>query len=158
MADVEETNLPGVGVRHDFTSHAGQRLGVLVHRTGRRELLLFDADDPDSCRATVRLDADDSHTLAELLGASSVHEALSTLQQQVEGLTIDWLKVGGGAVVGQSLKDADFRGRTGVSVVAVMRGEDTVPAPGPDFALAVGDTAVVVGTAEGIRALTELLQ
>ena len=55
MADVEETKLPGVGVRHDFATSSGQRVGVLLHRTGQRELLVYDEDDPDSCTESVRL-------------------------------------------------------------------------------------------------------
>jgi TrkA domain protein len=41
--------------------------------------------------------------------------------------------------------------------VAVVRGTETVPAPGPDFVLESGDTAVVVGTPEGIERLASLL-
>jgi K+/H+ antiporter YhaU regulatory subunit KhtT len=40
MAEVTETPLPGVGVRHEFTTAAGERLAILSHRTGRRELAL----------------------------------------------------------------------------------------------------------------------
>jgi len=34
--DITETALPGVGLRHDFTTRAGRQLGVVTHRTGRR--------------------------------------------------------------------------------------------------------------------------
>ena len=47
MADIEETELPGVGVRREFTTRAGMRLGVIQTRSGRRDLLLFDLDVPD---------------------------------------------------------------------------------------------------------------
>ena len=69
MPDVSETNLPGVGVRHDFTTATGQRLGVIAHRGGRRELLVYDTDDPDACRTVMQLDVDDARTLAEVLGS-----------------------------------------------------------------------------------------
>ena len=49
MADVRETKLPGVGVRHEFTTDDGTDLGVLVHHDGRREILVYDSDDPDAC-------------------------------------------------------------------------------------------------------------
>jgi TrkA domain protein len=51
MGDVQETQLPGVGIRYDFVTKEGDRVGVLVHRSGRRELLLYQRDDPDSCQA-----------------------------------------------------------------------------------------------------------
>ena len=43
--DIQETNLPGVGLRHD-TTRAGRQLKVVTHRTGRRDLLVYDRDDP----------------------------------------------------------------------------------------------------------------
>ena len=37
MTEVRETQLPGVGVKHDFTTVDGRDVGVLVHRDGRRD-------------------------------------------------------------------------------------------------------------------------
>ena len=48
MVDVQETKLPGIGVRHEFVTDDGNRLAVLSHRTGRRDLLIYDSADPDS--------------------------------------------------------------------------------------------------------------
>jgi TrkA domain protein len=157
MGDVQETQLPGVGIRYDFVTSEGERVGVLLHRSGRRELLIYDRDDPDACRAVVRLDVDDTRTLAELLGASHVSEQLAAMQQ-IEGLAIDWVTIPPTSkAVGRTLRDAALRTETGVSIVAVVRGNETVPAPGPDFTLEPGDTAVVVGTPEGIERLAALL-
>lgn len=158
MADVEEIQLPGVGVRYDFMTSERERIGVLVHRTGRRELLVYDTHDPDACAHVVRLDPEDTHTLAELLGTSHVSERLSELQQHIEGLTIDWLPVETtSACAGCTLREAALRTQTGVSIVAVVRGNETIAAPGGDFALQPGDTAVAVGTPEGIKELFRLL-
>jgi TrkA domain protein len=158
MGDVTETRLPGVGVRHEFQTVAGERLGLVSHRTGRRELLLYDRHDPDAACAVVHLDSDDARTLAELLGASHVSESLASLQR-VEGLAIDWLNVvAGSPAAGRSIKDAAPRSETGVSIVAVLRGDATLAAPGPDERLEAGDVAVVVGTAEGIARLHDLLR
>jgi TrkA domain protein len=49
------------------------------------------------------------------------------------------------------------RSRTGVSIVAVLRGEQAIPAPGPESGLEAGDYLVVVGTARGIEEVVELL-
>lgn len=69
MREFTETPLPGVGVRHEFTSGAGRRVAVVSHRSGRRELALYRRDDPDACRTILELDADDAATLAQILGA-----------------------------------------------------------------------------------------
>jgi TrkA domain protein len=158
VADVEETQLPGLGVRYEFRTARGSRLGVVHHRTGRRELLLYDPHDPDTCRDVIALDADDSRTLAELLGGSRVAEQMDRLQQ-VEGLAIDWLPVPTNSPFATgTIGDTQARTRTGVSIVAVLRGEEAFPAPGPDFGLRGGDTVLVVGTARGIEALSVMLR
>lgn len=96
MAQFEQTLLPGVGVRHDFVTDSGRRIGVITRPRGRRELLVYRDDDPDSCLVTLHLEEPDQVALVELLGGSQVTEALTELQQRVEGLAIDWLGIADG--------------------------------------------------------------
>jgi TrkA domain protein len=49
------------------------------------------------------------------------------------------------------------RTRTGVSVVAILRGDQAIPAPGPDVEMEPGDYLVVVGTPRGIEQVVEFL-
>ena len=159
MPDVSETLLPGVGVRHEFVTANGERVAVLTHRTGRRELAIYDRADPDRCTTVLHLSHDDTRTLAELLGASPVSEAVSAVQQRLEGLAIDWITIPAGSpVVGATIAEGAFRTRTGVSIVAVLRGESAHPAPGPEFGLEPGDTLVVVGTVRGLEELAVILR
>ena len=159
MAKIEETALPGVGVRYEFNTDDGRRVGVVHHRIGRRELFVCRADDPDVAVVNIKLSDDDSHALSEALGGSTVIENLTHLQQQVEGLAIDWLPVEERSpYAAGTIGDARIRTRTGVSVVAVIRREQAIPAPGPEFRLDPGDTLVVVGTPEGVQQLQEILR
>ena len=158
MREVKESRLPGVGARFEFTSKDGTRVGVIHHRSGRREILLADSADPDALRPLLSLDEEDSRTLAELLGSSRISEQLAELQQRVEGLAIDWLPIpAGSAYSGRTIGEAMVRTRTGVSIVAVLRGDQAVPSPGPDFRLQADDYLVVVGTPRGIERVVELL-
>lgn len=159
MAEVTETQLPGVGVRYEFTTRDGVRLGVLHHHGGRREIVVYDEDDPDRAASVVRLDGHDSRTLSELLGATHVTEAVRAMQQRIEGLTLEWIDVPPrSAMVGRTIGDGELRSRTGASVVAVIRGETTEPAPGPDFVFEAGDVAVAVGTPGGLELLRQALR
>lgn len=158
MTEVQETELPGVGVRYEFTIRGGRRLGVVAHWSGRRELFVSTPDDPDATVQVLELSEEESQTLADLLGASRVAEHLTTLQQRIKGLAIDWLPVDSDSpYAGASIGDARIRTRTGVSVVAIVRGDETIPAPGPDTRMEPGDQLVVVGTIRGIEAVVELL-
>lgn len=159
MGDVEETRLPGVGIRHDFLTEDGKRLGVISHFSGRRSLLLYDREDPDSCADTVELAEEDVRTLADLLGASHITEHLANLRQDLRGLAIDWLPVEASSpFAGRPLGESELRTRTGVSIVALIREGGTIPSPTPEQEVLAGDTAVVVGTPEGIASALALLR
>ncbi len=158
MPEVRETRLPGVGVRHEFTTASGERLAVLSHRGGRRELVLYDRYDPDAATTVLHLSPDDTRTLAELLGATQVSEALAAVQQQLQGLAMDWITLPAGSRFATStIGEGGFRTRTGVSIVAVVRGDNTIPAPGPEHQFEPEDIVVAVGTPDGLAQLRDLL-
>ncbi|MDH3302494.1 MAG: cation:proton antiporter regulatory subunit [Acidimicrobiia bacterium] len=158
MAEVREVKLPGVGVRLEFDTAAGEQVAVVVHRGGRRELMVYDSDDPDICTTVMHLTPSEARTLSEALGGSTVTEVSRVVEQRIEGLAIDWVEVADdSSFADRSIADGMFRTRTGVSVVAVIRGSETVAAPGPDFVFTSGDVAVVVGTPAGIDQVRTLL-
>lgn len=158
MVKIEETQLPGVGVRYEFRTSDGERVGVVHHRGGRREVFVCRADEPDTVAMSLDLSDEEAHTLGEMMGIATVVEKLADLQQSVEGLAIDWLGVDPGTpYAGRTIGDARIRTRTGVSVVAVIRDTTPFPAPGPEFHVEAGDTLVVVGTPKGIESVTDIL-
>ncbi len=159
MSEIHEVKLPGVGVRYEFETAERNRIGVISHRTGLREIYVSRSDDPDEFKRVLGLSPDDARTLAELLGATRVAQQLAELQQRIEGLIIDWLPVReDSAYAGRTIGEAQMRSRTGVSVVAIVRGEEAVPAPGPDERLESGDYLVVVGTGRGVEQAVQLLR
>ena len=156
--EVTETQLPGVGVRHEFVVSTGERVALLSHRTGRRELAVYDRSEPDACKTVLHLSGDDARTLAELLGGSPVSETVTSVQR-LEGVAIDWISIRDtSAQAGNTIGTGRLRTRTGASVVAVVRGDETFAAPGPEFLLESTDLVVAVGTSEGLRQLRELLE
>ncbi|MEZ5175107.1 MAG: cation:proton antiporter regulatory subunit [Acidimicrobiia bacterium] len=159
MDRIEESDLPGVGRRYEFTSGDDRRIGVIHHKSGRKEVFVSAPGDHDLCVVSLNVDGHDARTLAELLGGTSIAESLAELQQEIEGLLIDWLPVEEGTPYDdRTIGDAQIRTRTGVSVVAVVRDDEPIPAPGPQFHVAAGDILVVVGTAAGIETVRELLR
>lgn len=159
MSKINETNLPGVGIRFDFTTHDGDRVVVVNHRTGRAELLVSrGGDDVDACREVLRLAREDVRTLAEILGQSTVTEEVTSMRLSMQGLTIDWLTVHEGSrFTGSSVHHVEHEDEEAASIVAVVRDEVTIAAPPSSFALRAGDVVVVVGTPQGVEALSALL-
>jgi K+:H+ antiporter subunit KhtT len=155
---VEEVRLPGIGVRFDLVTHRGRRVGVISHRSGRRELVVGDLDDPDACSATVTLTSEEADALAALLGAPRVIERLAALREQLVGLVSEQVTLPPvSPFVGRTLGDTAARTRTGASVIAVLRGNELIPSPDPGFRFQAGDGVVVVGTAEGVERVTQIL-
>ncbi len=159
MARIEETRLPGVGVRYSFTTADGYRVSVLHHRTGHRELFVSSPEDPDTAHEVLDLDTEGARTLAELLGGSRVVADLDRLQEVVPGMALDWLDVEADSRAdGRTIGQLEVRQATGVTIVTVLRDGEHDPNPGPDFVLRAGDTAVVLGPPDAIRRVDDLLR
>lgn len=156
--EIEQTALPGIGLRHLFGTSSGRRIGVVSYRTGRRDLVIYDADDPDQAGAVVVLNDDEADALAELLGAPRIVRRLDELHHQVEGLVSEKLPIPAGSpYAGRPMGDARVRSRTGASIVAVVRGARIVSSPGPEFTLDAGDVIVVVGSEESVQEVADIL-
>lgn len=155
---IEETPLPGIGVRHDFATASGRRLGVVSHRGGQRDVVLYDREDPDACSESVALTTEEADALAEVLGTPWLVQRLAAIHEQVAALVTSELRIPTGSRFdGVPLGATQARTRTGVSIVAVVRDGAAVPSPGPAFQFLGEDTLIVVGTSEGIAALAEIL-
>lgn len=158
MTEIIETPLPGVGVRHDFACGSGRQVGVVSHHSGRRDLIVYDRNDQDRVAETVSLSTDEARSLGALLGGPSIVERFDALRQQIVGLEIAWLSISPKShLAGRPLGESQMRTRTGVSIVALLRGETAIPAPGPDDVMLADDVAIVVGTDEGIDEAARIL-
>lgn len=156
--DIFETKLPGVGMRYEFTTEAGDRVGVVVRRDGKRDVAIYDRVDPDSCRGTVELSEGDSGRLAELLGGTNIIERVDALRHTVEGLAIEWVTMPPArGLTNKTISDGKIRTRTSASVVAVIRGDHAVPGPGPNFEFIAGDVVLLMGDGEAVAAATTIL-
>ena len=89
---------------------------------------------------------------------ATTYETVTNVQR-LEGVAIDWIHIrDGSAQAGSTIGASRLRTRTGSSVVAVIRGSDTIAAPGPEVTLEPEDLVVAVGTSDGLRQLRELLE
>ncbi len=156
--DVSETLLPGVGIRYEFMTASGSRVGLVARRGGQVDVVVYDRVDPDTCTQVMTLTAAEADTVAELLGAPRIAERFADLTREVPGLVAAQLSVGTGSpFVGRALGDTRLRTWTGASIVALVRGQEVVAAPTPAEVLHVGDVLVVMGTDEGIAAARQVL-
>ena len=151
MVDVRRVTLPGVGVLHSLTTADGAEVAVVAHRTGRSDLVSRPAGADDDDAITIRLDEEEAHALAELLGGTRIVESIAELDG-LPGVPIDWITVDDDdAMAGRTL--GEMPAASGVALVAVVRDDHAHPAPTADFAMRAGDTIVAVGPTDGIAAV-----
>lgn len=62
------------------------------------------------------------------------------------------------AVSGKALRETDLRRVYGVTVVAIRRGDELIPNPGPEARIESGDALIVLGIADEIAAASALLE
>lgn len=156
---VEETPLPGIGVRKDIVTASGRRIGTVIQRDGETELIVSRADDPDACLASIPLTSEEASTLGNLLGAHQLVAQLTEEHRDLPGVsTRQFLVEAGSPFDGRKLGDTKMRTRTSVSIVAVLRRGQVQASPSPDFLLSAGDLLVAVGTSEGLDAAAEILR
>ena len=147
--DVNETLLPGVGLRYEFDNSDGDRVGVIAHRRGDFEVFVYTSEDPDTARRVFRLTEREAEALAQILGAPRMVESYADLTKEIPGLDAGQVEVGTGSpYCGRPLGDTRARTRTGASIVAILRGQDVISNPGPDDWLMAGDAVAVLGTPE----------
>ena len=133
-------------------------MGVVSHRNGRRDLVVYDVDDPDATVASVRLTDEEADALGQVLGASLVLSQLAGLREQAVGLLTEQVYLPAGSpFVGRKLGETRARTRTGASIVAVLREGEVMASPGPSFVFAANDVVVVVGTRQGVHGVSEIL-
>jgi len=150
------TPLPGIGVQHDLTTLEGQHLSVIAHRDGSRSLNVYRRDDPDACALSLHLTAREAAVLADALMPGQHDSKL--LHGTDLGLVAERIPLAATSRWnGRLLAETQMRTRTGSSIVAVLRGANAIPSPGPGFRLAGGDTLIVIGTREGADAAAAIL-
>jgi TrkA domain protein len=156
---VYETDVPGVGRKFELELDDGARAVVLLHHDGRVELFRRPSPEADS-EKLLDLDSREANRLGSILeGAYFETVATEQLEIPVGDGIIEWVEITDESpVAGRTLADADLRAEAGVSVIAVQRGEETIPNPHGEFRVAVGDVLVTLGTREQQAAFVDRCQ
>ena len=157
--DVKEVLLPGVGLRYEFDTRDGDRIGVIARLTGDFDVVMYAHDDPDRAQPVFHLTEGEAETLAQILGAPRIAERFADLTREVPGLNAGQVEIRlDSPFVDRLLGDTRARTRTGASIVAIVRDEDVLASPGPSEILRAGDVLVVIGTEDGIIGVEHIIE
>lgn len=149
-----KTELPGVGTKHTLDLSTGEELVVVEHRNRRWELARMSPD--GEIGTLLALQPDEASELGRILQHASTEREDTRKQMLFEEFAIEWVTLDEASpLVGQTLIGSGIRVRTGVSVIAVLRPDASVPSPPPDLEFQAGETLVVIGLGEQVDRFLE---
>ena len=150
--------LPSIGVRYEFTSHDGERIGIIARRSGDFDVVRYARHDPDQAQPIFHFTDEEADAVAQILGAPRIAERFTELTREVPGLEAGQVHIRPGSpFADRPLGDTRARTRTGASIVAIVRNEVVLASPGPAEILHADDVLVVVGTEVGIAKVVQLV-
>ena len=157
--DVREHDLPGVGKKFAVTTNDGDRMTIIIHNSGHREIYHFERGE-DYPSYAVRMEDAEARKLGAILGGAFFQPVVAESMEMVfDQLSVEWMKVGAASPLqGKSLLEAAVRERTGASIIAILRDGRAVPNPQPDERIAAGVTLMVVGDREQVGRFGDLLR
>lgn len=156
---IYEADVPGVGKRFEVETGGGERVVVVVHHDGKRELFRRESEDADAEKLFDLTSSQAREVATVLEGAEFQPLDLDDANLPLGEAMIEWAELPEGSpVAGQTLAEAEIGERTGVTVAAIQRDGETIGSPDATERLAVGDILVVIGSHDAQRALQALLE
>lgn len=160
MSNIRETALPGIGHKFEIKTRGGDKLVVIVHDDGRRELYHFYYDNPDDSISMISLDDSEARQVSAIIGGMAYKpKALESMEVALDDLVIEWFKIEPGCGgIGKTIGELGIRQKTGASIMAIVGPEHTKKInPGPDQVIEAGMTLVIAGERPHIQAFKNLI-
>jgi len=156
---IYESDLPGVGKKYEVELEGAERLVIVTHNTGKREVYRKTNEDADGEQLFTLSDRLARQVGTILEGAYFQPVKTDRVETMLSGETaIEWYALSRGSeIAGKTIEEAAIREQTGVSIVAIQRDDRVISSPGPSETLESGDTLVVIGDREDCLAFESLV-
>ncbi|MTI80999.1 MAG: cation:proton antiporter regulatory subunit [Firmicutes bacterium] len=159
MSLIKETDLPGIGRKFQINARNGDKLVIVVHDDGRREIHHFDEDDPEESISMVTLDDTEARRVGGIIGGMAyIPKALESVDIALDNMVFEWYKVDSNAIaIGKTIGELHIRQSTGAAIIAIIKKDDKIVNPGPNQIIEAGATLVVIGSRKQVKACKQLL-
>lgn len=151
--NVSVSQLPGIGQKISLRTGEDSMVVIVVHHTGKRELYFFDDADNDEADFAMDLTPDETRELgAQLLGATYQPVAAEQLQMFKKQIVIDYIELKEASSLAQkSIEESSIRRRTGVTIIGIIQGDESIAIPDPKHKLKPGDMLMCIGKKDQIE-------
>jgi TrkA domain protein len=153
----KESELPGIGKKFTVQTNAEQYLSVVLLLNGKREVFLFDDPDDDPSFHFLLTEEEANLVGSILMGTYFKPEQDKQKELLLNKLSIEWVKISEVCLLANhSIYEQEIRKRTGITIISIIRENETLINPEPETMLKIGDTLVVVGSREQTKKFNEL--
>lgn len=146
--NIREIDLPGIGKKFEILTKSKEKIVIIVHDDGRREVYNFSRDDYDEYESNITLDDEEARQISAILGGIIyTPKELEKMDMVFDDLVIEWFKVEPGAeAIDKSIGELQIRKSYKVTVIAIIRkNKEKVVNPGAEHTIKEGDTIIVSG-------------
>ncbi|GIO85715.1 potassium transporter [Paenibacillus faecis] len=146
--NLKETELPGIGKKFVVQTRSGEKLTIIIHDDGRREMFHFDEENPDDSISMVTLDDDEARYVSAIIGGVTYQPtALENIEVALGDLIIEWYRLEPNyKAIGKTIGELRIRQRSGATIIAVIeKNQKKHVNPGPDLMLTADALVVVIG-------------
>lgn len=160
MSNIREANLPGVGRKFQIETARGDRLVIVIHDEGTREIYHYERKNLNKAASVMTLADSEARQIAGILGGLTyVPKALPSTELILEDLVLEWFTIEkGAACIGKTIRDLQVRTQTGASIVSIIEAtREKRTNPEADTVLNEGATLIIAGDRKTIDVLKKLL-
>lgn len=156
MSEIKECDLPGIGKKFTLELDSGDKLVVVIHSSGEREVFKFihDNDEPTS---VTKLSDEESHQIGAILTGTYFQPVIEDEQKlAMKNVTMEWIKIVlDSTLANKKIEELNIRKLTGASITTIIRGEHVIPNPSAHEIIRPQDTIIIVGSNEQIKKFIE---
>ncbi len=160
MSDIVEMDLPGIGKKFTLSTASGATIAVISHLDGRRDIYYVKEGGDEESPTVFSLTDEEARKLSAVLGDTFFKPTpIDILRTALASKTqIGLVRVfKASPATGKTLKELDIRRQTGASVLALQRGDQTLPNPSSATKIEGGDILIIMGNEEELKKLEALV-
>lgn len=160
MSTISESNLPGVGWKFQIETNSGDRLIVVIHDDGHRELYYYHRKNLEKAASVLTLTDGEARQIAGIIGGLTyVPKALPSTEVVLDDLVLEWFTIEPEyASAGRTIADMQPRTKSGASIVSIIEPDNEKRVnPLPGTIINAAATLIIAGDRANLNKLKKIL-